>query len=109
MSAAKEKIPIEKLADAVAVSLVIHDAMLKSLADYRAADASELHVEGWKTLVRAYRYSSRIARKLVGPADPVHRLDVERLLMPQHRKPTKKKIASELDEAATATRRKRKP
>jgi hypothetical protein len=116
MSQPKEPIPVEKLEELARVLAVIHEAAERAVADFKLAQFESVDVEGWKTLAKGLLFTQRIVRKISGPASPIQRLDVDGILLPHHKKKSKKQSTREADlqkinEAAEAAThgRKRKP
>jgi hypothetical protein len=116
MSQPKEPIPVEKLEELARVLAVIHEAAERAVADFKLAQFESVDVEGWKTLAKGLLFTQRIVKKISGPASPIQRLDVDGILLPHHKKKSKKQSTREADlekldaaEAKLKEIRKRKP
>ena len=117
MSQPKEKIPVEKIQLLVKILACLHDSTEKAAADFIQANFTEADVEGWRTLHRGLSYAQRIIKKISGPASPVQKLDLDVLLLPEHkakkakRSAEKKADLEKMDEAEAKVKeiRKRKP
>lgn len=118
MSQPKEKIPIEKIRELAKILAFLHETTEKAAADFTAAEFDSTDVEGWRTLHRGLVYTHRIVKKIAGPASPVQKLDLDVLLLPEHkskkakRAEEKKADLAKLDEAEAKLKelqKKRKP
>lgn len=117
MAQPKEKIPIEKIQLLVQILACLHDSTEKAAADFVLANFTEADVEGWRTLHRGLIYAQRIIKKISGPASPVQKLDLDVLLLPEHKSKKAKRSAEKqadlekMDEAEAKVKeiRKRKP
>lgn len=118
MSQPKEKIPVEKIQELVKVLACLHESAKRAAEDFAEAKFDSADVEGWRTLHRGLEYAQRIIKKISGPASAVQRLDLDVLLLPEHkskkarRAAEKKADLAKLDEAEAKLkelRKKRKP
>lgn len=118
MSQPKEKIPIEKIRELAKILEVLHQTAEKAAKDFTDAEFDSTDVEGWRTLYRGLVYTHRIVKKIAGPASPVQKLDLDVLLLPEHKTKKAKRAAEkkadlakmdEAEETIKALRSKRKP
>lgn len=118
MSQPKEKIPIDKIRELAKILAILHQTVEKAATDFTEADFDSTDVEGWRTLHRGLVYTQRIVKKIAGPASQVQKLDLDVLLLPEHkskkakRAEEKKADLAKLDEAEAKLKElqgKRKP